>query len=421
MNQRKSSQSPRHRYIKFVGSILILSLGLVVGSPTIAQLTGDKSLWIHRADLSNPARSAVFLSALQLNWRSNQEPIMGVTPLEMGPDAFEVYLDKRQIKPVQFQRFADSPEGIDVVLAIDISGSVYSQFTLLQDAVKAYVERLRPGKDQVAILTFGTDAKVEEFRLPRGGYSAFTDNIAELQKAISTPPAPERKRKTVLYKAVKDAIEVVERGRSNQTKSAEKAIIILSDGQDEGTGYDINVPIAAAKKSQIPIFSLGLPDTRSNNRYHDVLDRISRESGGVFVPIRDVNQLKAVYEKIDTLLKNQYVLTFEVPSELQDGKEHSLQVLGSHEGAALSAQLDVRTATQSALGKPGPTASVPSSASTLEKETWKEWLARYRVLSWSVAAILLVGIGVFAWAFWRYWQNRKRLREMEEDDMLDSI
>lgn len=71
-------------------SLLLLAGSVVPGG---AQLTRDKALTLGRADLMAPARSVVFLSALQLNWRANQEPIMGITSL----DLFEVHQSGKMI------------------------------------------------------------------------------------------------------------------------------------------------------------------------------------------------------------------------------------------------------------------------------------------------------------------------------------
>jgi Ca-activated chloride channel family protein len=399
---------------------LLLLAGSVV--PGAAQLTSDKALLIHRADLTEPAKSVVFLSALQLNWRANQEPIMGITPLDL-PSTFEVYLDKQQIKQVQAQRFTESPLGIDVVLAIDISGSVYSQFALMQEAVKAYVDRLRPGRDQAAVLTFGTDVQMAEFPYPDGRYSPFTDKVADLQNAIGTPPARARKAKTVLYKAITEAVEKAQVGRLNPAGIMERAVIVLSDGHDEGSvGYDIGAPIEAAKKAHVPVFSLGLPEPATKNQYHDVLDRISKESGAVFVPIQDLNRLKAVYEKLDTLLKSQYVLTFSIPLEAQDGKDHVLHVLSAHGGTTLSAKFDVATPIHAVEPQPVQPSSSGTAATgtTRQTEQPKQQVGVRSFISshvWLVAGcggaavflILLIIVLGRTWAL-------KRHREREDDD-----
>jgi von Willebrand factor type A domain len=393
-------------------AVLPLILTFVV--PAAAQLTDDKALWIHRTDLSDSSMSVVFLSALQVNWRASQEPIMGITPLALAAGAFEVYLDRQPVKDLRVQRFAESPFGIDVVLAIDISGSVHSDF-VIQDAVKAYLARLRVGKDQAAILTFGTDSQSAEFRSADGRYSPFTDSIADLQRATAAPVDPARKAKTVLYKAVADAIDKAQIGRLNRTATTEKVVIVLSDGHDESQGYDISVPIGAAKKSQIPVFTLGLPEPATHNGFHDVLDRIAKESGAVFVPIKDENQLKAVYEKLDSLLKSQYVLTFQVPPEFQDGRDHVLNVLASNGSSSLSAKLNVateirrlKTTTTTPTTQPvATTKDVPKSPSERpsRRAGWLWWIGGGFL---ALVLLVLVAAGARRWAL--------RRREKEDDD-----
>ncbi len=405
------------RWLSFL--VLVLALLALLPSQAAAQLTSDRSLWIHRADLSNPDAAVVVVSALQVSWRANQEPIMGVTPLQIGNDGFEVYLDKLRLKTVRAQRFSDSPEGIDIVLAIDISGSVYSQFALLQDAVKAFVRRIRPDRDRVAILTFGSDTRTSEFH-DQGQYSPFTNNIADLEAAISQPPSKERMAKTVLYKALTEAIELAGRGRQSGSRAVEQVVVVLSDGHDEGVGYDIGNPINAAKEHQVPVFALGLPEPATKNGYHDVLERIARESGAVFVPIRDTARLSEVYEKLDTLLKSQYVLTVQVPPEMRDGRQHVVQVVATNQGAALSARFDARTqVTPGAAAPPVPFATPAQPAAKQRggspaggRPGLPPWWVRYR---WWLAiggGAALIAAAAVIWRWWVLWRKNAR----HEDD-----
>jgi hypothetical protein len=142
---------------------------------------------------------------------------------------------------------------------------------------------------------------------------------------------------TLLFKAIVKAIQLAAQGRLEQrSRIVEKAVIVLSDGHDEGTGFTLEDCVQEANIRQIPVFALAVPEEKEKNKYHGNLEKIASATGGVFVPVNDMNKLYAVYEKLDELVKNQYVLNFGLPSRFADGKEHNLEVSATHEGVVVS-------------------------------------------------------------------------------------
>jgi len=318
--------------IHFVYVLTIISIICVATAN--AQIGSDKSIKIYGVDASNSSKVKAFVSVVKAQRvRPLEEPFMGLSPMELNVDAFEIYVDGERINNIQAEVFDASPEGIDVVLAVDISGSVSENFDLVRKAINAYINKRREGKDQIAILTFGTDIQVP----PELGESAFTDDVNKLKQAIEKKPPKERMQSTVLFKGTIKAIQLAAQGRLDQrSRPFEKAVILLSDGHEEGTGYTIENCIQKAQTQRIPIFALAVPEPKERNRHHGNLERMADATGGVFVSVNDLNRLEAVYQKLDELVKNRYVLNFKLPSWFADGKEHNLEISATHEGVVVS-------------------------------------------------------------------------------------
>jgi hypothetical protein len=298
--------------------------------PAIAQVTAQTGLWIHGVDFSIPEKSFAFVSAVSSTWRAGQEPIMGYAPLVLPADAFQVFVDSQSVGAVQSTGFQQSDAGLDLVLAIDVSGSVYPNYEFVKRGVSGYVERRRPEKDQIALITFGSTVNISEFAMG-GKYTPFTDSIDPLKEFIAKPPSAAMRSRTLLFRAVAEAVNTLAHGRLDPgDRRIQKALFVLSDGHDEEVGFDIGVPIRAAKDNQIPLFCVALPETATQNKYHDNLRKMAEETGGTFLAVEDLRSLEGFFERLDYLIKNEKVLTFQFPRALADGKAHTLRIQAKH-------------------------------------------------------------------------------------------
>ena len=326
-----------YRLKMIFGYILTMVLFIYPTTILAQDVLGEQAL-IHTFDSSTPGELKVFMSVVQEKLISpNEERIMAISSIQLDDkDAFDVSIDGNKIERYDFQRFETSPEGIDVVLAIDISGSVYRNFDYVTNAINRYIDNLRRDRDRIALITFGSDIQVAEFNIP--GMSvpvAFTDDVGQLKAFIERKPARERMQTTILFQSLYKAIQLVVQGSGK--KAAERGIILLSDGHDEGAGFTIEDCIRLAKENQVPVFSLGVPEEGVANKYHGNLEKIALSTGGIFVPINDMKRLDAVYQKLDELVKQQYILNITVPPKFANGKEYNLKVAAMHNGQIVEA------------------------------------------------------------------------------------
>jgi VWFA-related protein len=112
-----------------------------------------------------------------------------------------------------------------------------------------------------------------------------------------------------------------------------KAIVVLSDGMDTGSDISQSDLIEMVQSAEAVVYSikyanplrfLSLSATLAQAVSHG-LDRLSRETGGLTFP-NPGRKTSEVFSRIESDLRNMYVLGFTPPDDARDGKFHKLDV-----------------------------------------------------------------------------------------------
>jgi VWFA-related protein len=115
--------------------------------------------------------------------------------------------------------------------------------------------------------------------------------------------------------------------------SGRKAIIVLSDGLDTGSDIRLNDLIEMAQSAGTVVYSikyaspmrfLSIGGAIAQAASHG-LERLSRETGGLTFP-NPGHRTAEVFSKIESDLRNMYVLGFSPPPDARDGMFHKLAV-----------------------------------------------------------------------------------------------
>jgi len=150
-----------------------------------------------------------------------------------------------------------------VVLAVDVSGTMKGDpIAAARQAALALVDRLGP-KDRLALVTFGTKTSASGFG--RG---------AALRSAVRGLKA--KAKKTRLHDGLAAALSALEGAPSG----AKRAIVVISDGKDEGSGVDLPTLLDRSETAGVPIHAVGY--SRIERKYLSTLKAIARASGGGF-------------------------------------------------------------------------------------------------------------------------------------------
>jgi len=231
-----------------------------------------------------------------------------VTGLEQAN--FEVYEDKVK-QNIQF--FNDSDQPVSIGIIFDISGSMKSRINRAHEALMKFVDASHD-EDDFFLVAFNSGAKV---------IRDFTTDGHGIANALTLV---EPKGSTALYDAAYIGVEKVRQGRHNR-----KAIIIISDGQDNSSRYTYNELRKIIKEADVQVYALGITDFGGGSSVdfegQSILEEITRTTGGrAFFPNTPLD-LEDSITRIALELRHQYSLGYVPQNSTHDGRYRKIRVV----------------------------------------------------------------------------------------------
>lgn len=236
-------------------------------------------------------------------------------------DDFIVREGKNLQKILEFTAESDLP--LRLAILLDCSNSIRDRFRFIQEAAIQFITSvMRPGQDKATVISFDTAPELQV---------DLTDNIEDLTNKIRELRAGGG---TALY----DAIFYAARDKLMQDQPRDKfrrAMIILSDGEDNQSRYSRDQALEMAQKADVVIYTIstsavqgGVSDTRGDK----VLKYFSEETGGAtFFPFR-VTDLSQSFENIANELRHQYNILYRPEPLKTDGSYQSVEVRVRNQG-----------------------------------------------------------------------------------------
>jgi VWFA-related protein len=209
--------------------------------------------------------------------------------------------------PQRVESLASEDVPLDLVLAIDISGSMGPSMGEVKAAVKQLLARLRQG-DAATLVGFNDSTfLVAERETDQRAREDAVDLLASWGG-------------TALYDATIRAVDMVRRERGR------KGVVIFSDGEDRHSMARREDALARVQSSDAMLFTVAFGRGASVPALRQGLERYARATGGRAFFARTTKDLDRVFAEIVEELANQYMLSY-VPRNLQhDGSWHTLKV-----------------------------------------------------------------------------------------------
>lgn len=225
--------------------------------------------------------------------------------------AFTVF-DNNVEQEITFFSDADAPASIGVLF--DVSDSMSGEkIAKARKALEKFINTSHPS-DEYYLIGFNNRAQLLLDRT--------RDGDALLQKLTLV----QTKGATALYDACYLGIERVTRGTRQK-----KAMLIISDGQDNSSRYNFGEVRRLMKESDVTVYAVGIMDGRDSGSMTGMqgqafLDELTSVTGGkAFYPQTDV-EMDEIFERIAIELRHQYSIGF-TPKDFQpDGKWHKTKV-----------------------------------------------------------------------------------------------
>jgi Ca-activated chloride channel homolog len=197
---------------------------------------------------------------------------------------------------------------IHAAVAIDISASMEPNLDQAKGAAFQFLQRLVSPKDRAEVITFNDH--------PALGVR-FTRDVKALAGGLAGLKA---ERGTALYDSLIFSFYTF-----NGLKGR-RALLLLSDGKDEGSRYTFNDALEYARRSGVAIYTVGIDLSTQNADIRLKLSRLADETGGRFFFIERAKELEGIYETIQKELRSQYLLAYQSSKEANDDKFRTVEV-----------------------------------------------------------------------------------------------
>ena len=241
----------------------------------------------------------------------------------LSKDDCTVSEDKEPQKLKSFAAETHLPLTLGILL--DTSYSQTRVLSLEQDAGSEFLERVIKQKDEAFVLSVDVNVDLlQDFtNSPRLLTRAL--NKAQINAGVSfgagPVPTSGEPRGTVLY----DAIYLASNEKLTQ-ESGRKALILLSDGEDQGSRHKIGEAIAAAQRSNAAVYVILIADVQSYLSQgmgyfgYSAMKKVTEETGGRLINVgNNGKKLEAAFQQIEDDLRTQYVASYTSTNTKLDG------------------------------------------------------------------------------------------------------
>ena len=195
-----------------------------------------------------------------------------------------------------------------VGIVIDTSTSIHSRFQFeQQSATEFLLQVLKSKSDRAFVMGFDVTPNVTQ---------DWTNNIDALQTGIDRlRPGGGTALFDAVYTACRDKLLDASRGQ----EPARKAIILLSDGDDDQSRVYLSEAIKECERAETIIYAISTNWTPSRGEGDKVLTQLAEDTGGeVFFP-PSAEEMSISFNDIASELRSQYALTYTPADFKTDG------------------------------------------------------------------------------------------------------
>ena len=266
-----------------------------------------------QADSREPGeRTRIILDVTRVNLLFTVTDKRGRFVTNLAKDDFLIREGKHNQKILEFVAETDLP--LRLAILVDTSNSVRDRFKFIQEAAIEFIKSVvRPEQDRAAVVSFDTAAELQ------------ADLMSDVERLEGTIRALRPGGGTSLY----DAIFFACRDKLLQDQPRHKfrrAMVILSDGEDNQSRYSRDQALEMAQKADVVIYTISTNNTSAAIDGDKVLKYLSSETGGAtFFPFR-VEDLSQSFENIASELRHQYNILYRPEPLRTDGSYQEVEV-----------------------------------------------------------------------------------------------
>jgi VWFA-related protein len=318
-------------------------------APPVSTVPADTS----NVDTSNPRETLHVTSNLVSQYFTVRDSHNALIPYLTRNDC-TVWEDKQQQKITNFVAEANQPLTLGIL--IDTSGSQQYVLPLEQQSASAFLKRVLRQKDEAFLVSFDVGVNLEQ---------DYTNDVRQLEHAINRVqintaagggsagvpgigqgpvPTQGQPKGTLLY----DAVYEVSNDKM-RSETGRKAMILLTDGEDEGSDTKPQAAIAAAENANAIIYVILIADRGQFFGYGmgytgDIqMKQLTEATGGRVINVgNNGKKLEDAFDQIEEELRTQYYLQYVPTNRTMDGHFRQVDVFCNDQGQNQNAKLKVQ-------------------------------------------------------------------------------
>jgi Ca-activated chloride channel family protein len=218
--------------------------------------------------------------------------------------AFHVYEDG---KPQTISHFTSDNVPLELVTAVDISGSMTPAMPRLKKAAKEFLGAV-PARHQVTLLGFNDSI----FALARKA----TDPAERMRAVDRLAPWGA----TALYDVILRSSDMLGR------QIGRKAVVVFSDGEDQGSHVALQDVERRLQTSDVTLYMIGQGRGVTLEYLKRIMVRLTAPTGGRAFFTDSIDELHGAFDELLDELSNQYLLGYQPTNARRDDKWREIKV-----------------------------------------------------------------------------------------------
>lgn len=247
-------------------------------------------------------------------------------------DDFKIYEDGKEQDIKYFNRETDLP--LTIGLLIDVSASQMNLIDIEKNAASQFFGTVLRKQDLAFLISFGEDAELlQDYtnspKLLRSGLNGLQVNSGVGGIGPGPVPTVSQPRGTVLYDAVYLAAADQLKGQVGR-----KVLVLITDGEDEGSRYKIQQAIEAAQKADAIIYGFWYVDRGFylqrgmvfGGSSDSSLRQMSEDTGGHVFHIDRKMTLQQAFDELQEEMRSQYAIGYTPTRPEKDGTFRKIEI-----------------------------------------------------------------------------------------------
>ena len=236
---------------------------------------------------------------------------------DLTQNDFKVYDDNKPAENVRsFSRETNLP--LRVGLLIDASNSVRDRFKFEQDAAIEFLSQIiQRISDKAFVIGFDTTPEVTQ------DMTEDTEKLAHGVRILR--PGGGTAMYDAIYFAARDKLM-----QDKATGATRRAIILLSDGEDNQSRVSREEAVEMAQRAEVIIYAISTNTSGLKTRGDKILEHFADETGGkAFFPFK-IQDVADAFSQIQDELRSQYDVAYKPADFLPNGKYRKIEIMADN-------------------------------------------------------------------------------------------